>query len=430
MKTVQTKIFAIALLLLAAGLACRKNDHPAVDEPSRVAEAKAFYQKVMQKESDLLDKSYTELPKHSTRRKFARMKGLSDLFDWNTAMEFGDKAESFLIVPIEGKQTPFMNKKVEAKRFGIFFNDSLGLPAFRVMELVSKNGGTFSADMRETAAAVFTNITYKQPDATDNLTALVNVYDDTYSLLKSYQFSNGNGKLSTNGISNRIGRPKQRPVPVMIGRTTCGSCQTYYLIGIWYDLETYEIVDSYILDSWDECTQSGAPPSGYGPEPPEGVDPNVVCHQNGVDAFNSFVNDATAVSETEGFDISTISPIKKNKNPKWVVLRGGFGLWHLRSYEKGEIELNSYLNRWEWVSLVHDKVDKVGMSNIGGVVDVISHTGTPSFTAGTPNVLYAGMSLEFIVRYTATPIPCPPFTWIIPPVDVSYTSTGLWDANP
>ena len=42
----------------------------------------------------------------------------------------------------------------------------------------------------------------------------------------------------------------------------CTVCTTYALIGIWYDIQTGVIVDSEVLDSWEECIDPGYPPNG------------------------------------------------------------------------------------------------------------------------------------------------------------------------
>jgi len=65
----------------------------------------------------------------------------------------------------------------------------------------------------------------------------------------------------------------------------------------------------------------------------------------------------------------------------------------------------------------------------GGSISFSQGVGTPSFTPGTPGVLYAGMSLSFTVTYSAA-CNCPGVNIFLPPTTIPYTATAIWDANP
>ena len=144
-------------------------------------------------------------------------------------------------------------------------------------------------------------------------------------------------------------------------------------------------------------------------------------------AFNALVNGSTVVSETVNLHVSDISGLTKNKNPEWRILKNL--TWALFSHEIGTIEHVTYpYDRWEWRTLTHQSITLAGMPT-GGSISFSQGVGTPSFTPGTPGVLYAGMSLSFTVTYSAA-CNCPGVNIFLPPTTIPYTATAIWDANP
>ena len=159
------------------------------------------------------------------------------------------------------------------------------------------------------------------------------------------------------------------------------------------------------------------------------------CLNAAVTNFESVVNAAQAVSQTIGFDVSTIDEITKNKNPKWRILQGWSG-WELESQEIGVIKLiDQGTNQWAWKSLTHGSISMVGSPPPGVAVEFNQGVGTPSFTpetAAATTVLYAGMKLNFNVTYRLL-CDCPyvPVVGQLPPVIKPYTSTStFWNSNP
>lgn len=159
------------------------------------------------------------------------------------------------------------------------------------------------------------------------------------------------------------------------------------------------------------------------------------CVSNAVSAFQAEANGANVVSETVGFDISAISEVTKNKNPKWRILRGWSG-WDLISEEIGVIKLiDEEANHWAWKSLSHGTVTMEGSPPPGASVEYNQGVGTPSFTpetASATTVLYAGMSLNFNVTYRIL-CDCPyvPLIGQIPPIIKSYNSVSpFWNSKP
>ena len=153
-----------------------------------------------------------------------------------------------------------------------------------------------------------------------------------------------------------------------------------------------------------------------------------------ISEFQQEANGAQTTSQTQGFNISDIDQITKNKNPKWRILKGWSG-WELESQEVGVIKLiDEQTNQWAWKSLAHGSISMVGSPPPGVSVEYNQGVGTPSFTPETAEatiVLYGGMSLNFNVTYRLL-CDCPnlPLVGQIPPIIRSYNSTAIWNSNP
>lgn len=409
---------------------CNKQDVSVKNSLTKLTEdSKKYYNEVVvQRENSMLATPYSELPSYSGKRKFARMANIGKIIDWSHAKEYNYHGEQFVVAPIIDEKRPFKFQEVEAARGLVFYLNESGKMQMNMVEILSKKNGKIISQPVELIAKAFINKRYDKHQAIENESASFHFYDEAYGHLFSYQAEGGEWTKTNNSIRNKLGAPKIRSTPTMIGRTTCQTCQHYYLVGIWYNTSTGQIVDAIILSEWDECTE-GTPPEGYGSWPNvSSPDSQEACFLAATSDWDQQVAAAYVSNEVEGFDVSTIDNFKKEKNPKWKPLQSVF--WYLRSTEKGVVELIDIpTNKWQWNSLVHDKLDFIGTS-FGGGTEIYSHNGTPSFVAGTPNVLYAGMNLEIVMKYTPNVINCPPFTWVIPPAYVPYTANCLWPAIP
>ncbi len=426
----------LALPLMLGGVvlfytACQKQAGTGNENSSpMIEEAKKYYKDVVvQKEKSMLSVPYSELPSYSNKRKFARMEKTGKIIDWNNAKEYSYNGEHYIVAPLIGNIKPFQNKTVEAARNIIFHKNGSGQMNMNIVEFVSKKDGTVGSNLQEMSAKAFVNKNFNKRDVIGNLTASIHFYDDSYAFVNSFQVNNGLWASTNNRLKNKNSPPRQRTVPTLVGRTTCQTCQTWYLVGIWYNTQTGQVTGYDILAEWDECTETGPPPSGYGTEPEPSTPPEQQCIDDNTDALNVLSSSAAVDNETISIEVTTIDNITKNKNPKWVILRSG-GFWKLVSTELGVVKLvDVATNKWQWESLTHGSIEKQGVV-IGGEVDVTTQTGTPSFTPGTQNILFAGMSLAFTVKYTVTPIPCPPFNLIIPPAYLDYQANAIWPATP
>jgi hypothetical protein len=139
------------------------------------------------------------------------------------------------------------------------------------------------------------------------------------------------------------------------------------------------------------------------------------------------ITGTTVVSETISTQVSDIDDFTKHKDPVWRILRNV--TWSLYSHETGIIKLVDVANnKWQWESLFHSGISMAGMP-VGGTVSFNNGIGTPSFTPGTPNILYAGMSVSFSVTY-APVCNCPGVNLFLPPTTIPYVANAIWDAKP
>lgn len=143
---------------------------------------------------------------------------------------------------------------------------------------------------------------------------------------------------------------------------------------------------------------------------------------------NKLSDGASVVSENVSINLTTVDAITKNKDIEWKILKSL--TWSLFSDEKGVVKLVDVpTNKWQWESLTHDKIKYVGLSFGGIVTPEPGETATVSFTAGTQNVLYAGMQLKFAVKY-APICDCPGVNAFLPPYTLHYQAENIWDAKP
>ena len=134
--------------------------------------------------------------------------------------------------------------------------------------------------------------------------------------------------------------------------------------------------------------------------------------------------DVQLMSEYISAEVTQIDTLRKYKKPRWRILKG-VG-WSLFSTESGIVK---HVNGvWIWESLEHVAIDMTGMV-YGGTVSYTQGVGTPSFTPGTPNVRYAGMSLNFSVTYQVL-CACPGANSLFPPKTKNYTSNAIFSAEP
>ncbi len=225
----------------------------------------------------------------------------------------------------------------------------------------------------------------------------------------------------------------------------------YYITSTyWVFVDSHGGYDNIVVDAYQEtsyalvCETTGdVPPdsndwpngggggngdSGEGPDVDDTEEPNNdQCFYDWVTEWNKLIG-ATVTSGEAEFTVSTIGPLKKYKNPRWKILKNL--TWDLYSQETGIVKLvDAGTDKWVWESLQHGAISMTGFA-LGGTVSSDQGVGIPSFFPGAENILYAGMTLDFNVKFS--PIcDCPGIREILPPYTIHYTSnSGLWPAKP
>ena len=200
----------------------------------------------------------------------------------------------------------------------------------------------------------------------------------------------------------------------------------------WYEcdyIDQYGVGTNcqYLYTEYVNCEGGGDDDGGGGNVGGGGGPSENTCATQCANDFNSLVNSTTTTSETVDIHVSDINGLTKNKNPEWRILKNL--TWALFSHEMGTIEhVTSPEDRWEWRTLAHHSITFAGAA-YGGSVSFSQGVGTPSFTPGTSNVLYAGMSVSYTVTY-APLCNCPGVNVILSPTTIPYTSNAIWNANP
>jgi hypothetical protein len=238
--------------------------------------------------------------------------------------------------------------------------------------------------------------------------------------LNNYLYKNGNisivkKKIPVSGVNNSTNRDI----------VECDAIDWY----ICDYIDQYGVGTNcqYLYTEYVNCEGGGDDGGGDNGGGGGGGETENQCAAQCANDFNALVDGTTTASETIDIHVSDINGLTKNKNPEWRILKNL--TWALFSHEMGTIEhVTSPEDRWEWRTLAHHSITFAGQA-YGGSVSFSQGVGTPSFTAGTSNVLYAGMSVSYTVTY-APLCNCPGVNVILPPTTIPYTSNAIWNANP
>lgn len=265
---------------------------------------------------------------------------------------------------------------------------------FNFIEMLSSKGGSLMLGAQEIASIAFSNKYFEKRNSIGNLNASIIFYDENYKSETSFQITTGIWSKAKTKLINKKGATTNRRIASnMNQRTTCQTCKTWYLVGFWYDTQTFQVVDYEILDQWDECTETGPLPIGYGETPDQPIDQD--CNISGGIALDELSNGSSVSSETQSITTIESTVDTRTKKYEWVILRN-IG-WHLFSWEKGIHEKTSNINpslQWKWQSLNHQNISMVGVV-VGGSIDYSLISAIP--TLGEYNAI---MDLDFKVKYS------------------------------
>ncbi len=417
--------FLGAFLLLTTLLiivSCNKQDWKLsgnIPINSKVAEVKKWFESTkITKENSVLTQSYASVSKKSSERVFARFNKINAAASWTEAQFAKHNENEFIIVPLVKKENPFKNRAYDATKLLVFYTEN-NIQQLSIVEIIGAKGKKLPKSVIDFVKKSFILHKYKTgTKSSSSIDASIIFYTENYDYQASFESKNGLLKPSKFQLINQK-KNAQSLATIAVNSTlkqkvTCNfSCDTYFLIGITYDVNTGEILNTEILDTWSECT--GDP---YG-----GGAGQLSCITN---CATQMAEGETAAEDEYAGEPVEISATKRAIAKKWKIHKSF--LWHLVSRENGVVKLvNPATDRWEWESLTHHSVTKLGLS-IGGSVSVASSQGTPSFVAGNPNVLIASMLVDYDVTYT--PI-CDCLGGIIPPYTLTYSNNSpQWSAKP
>lgn len=371
-------------------MACKKQNS---DENFNgfLASAKTwFINTVVENENKILA-TLSNSAEDSYKRRFARMGKLNNRLDWNRATEFEEAGIKYVITPIKENVKPFKNQSFSAARFFIFYKDNSKVTQLKIIEILSSKESVLENQIQITKNA-FLNKLFGKKNYFGNLNATVIFYDVHYNYESSFEIKNGSWKPSKARLINQD-KTKNRPVNTRNQRITCQTCVHWYLVGIWYDLQTGEIVATEILNEWDECTENGPPPAGYGEAPGPILDEE--CSISTQNQLNDLANSASVSNATLGISTLNENAETRTKKYQWKILHSA--TFYLYSFERGvHVKVNnSNPNlQWNWQSLEHQNISMVGIV-VGGSIEYSLISATP--TIGLYNAI---MDLDFKCKYS------------------------------
>ncbi len=279
--------FIIVLLSLPMFifLACRKNTSlDSFNSNTFIAESKSHIANLVKQEEALLSLPYSQLKKNANLRRFARTKKISNIAQWDEAKLFSHNGINYSIIPVNDDVHHLQNPTIESIRFLLFSKRDGDKMEMNIIEIYSRENGSLGKNLTSNLETIVDNILFKGNSIVEELTASVIVYDHFYYNIGSYSIHNGVWAKAKIVVENTNKRPEFIGITTSATKGTnsknnlqknllssvspmsgCLGCTTYYLIGIWYDMNTGEIISTTILDTWDECSGNNSTPQGGAP---------------------------------------------------------------------------------------------------------------------------------------------------------------------
>ncbi len=373
--------------------------------------------------------------KFSTSLKITeRMKAVARLLNWNEATEYLSNNKRYVITPFASKISKPIIKNYDTHRSAVFFYDNAARLHMKIVELISARGESLGTKPQETILKAFLE---GYSETTSQFIASggsIIFYNENYMPEKSFSISNGKlleNHCSTNTLAlknkkDRLSTPAG--IPSSSASASDDSWETWYLVFYVYDISTGEILSADIINSWQQCTgtcDSWGPADDLGGT---GTGSNTdLCLNETIQNLNELIENSTESSELVHNDATDIDKLTKYRSLDWICLKNL--TWVLHSHETGIIKLvDPATDKWQWESLTHVNITKEGTS-FGGTAEPSNGIGTPSFTPGTKNVLYAGMNLSFQVTYTPAGN-CPGLNITFPATTTNYEANCFFSAKP
>jgi hypothetical protein len=278
----QKKLFfaTIIICILLASYACHKSFQSlSIENNSIIENSQTYYSSLVSSEESLLAMPYDQLKKSSNLRRFARLGKISSLLQWDNVQSFYRNGTSYAIVPVEKYSSHQDNPNFESIRCMLFLQKDGDKIEMNIIEVYRKKNEINSTSLLNSVKTLSENKIFNENTSIEGLNASVIFYDEYYYNKSSFIVKNGiwqaakivientpNSLLPSSVKSMSVGAKTVSDVSKSLSTISpmsgCSVCKTYALVGIWYDIQTGVIVDSEVLDSWEECIDPSYPPNG------------------------------------------------------------------------------------------------------------------------------------------------------------------------
>lgn len=402
----QTYIFIAALLLLSS---CKKNASDITSDSAKKTEAK-----------QIILSSIASKKKIATEQGKEKLNNLIKGLDFE-ALKIEKETDTSSIIVVPAKI-----------RFETLAKINNSLSYYLIIKVVKGNVGSenivaFKPENAEPKNLASNNlkIALNRKNNAENGVYIFMNYTGSYLYSLTYESS----QLQT------VAFPLKKSDNIAALRTENGTvCVDWYHVTYYYDENGYFLYknEEYLYQTCYACgeiTPWGQAMTCDYLNDDTGGGGGIICDISCVDNFVNSYSNATISNSDVSIETVTINALEKYKNPKWEILRGNG--WKLYSQELGKIKLvNVSDNKWVWTELTHSGISFIGVQPPGTTITHSQGVGTPSFVPGAPNVLVAGMELDFDVTYTPECKDCTRASEFLRPVSRNYKSNKLWNANP
>ena len=226
---------------------------------------------------------YEQLKKNANLRRFARIGKMESLLDWENAQSFYRDKTNYTIVQVENISNHQANPNFKTNRALLFIQKDGDRMEMNIIEVYKKKNDLNEIDVASSVKTFSENKIFNENKNIVGLNASILFYDQYYYNKSSFTVTNGiweqasiiientSKRISSNSISNKtvLGTNVSNTNNLSLSTTSpmsgCVNCTEYFTVGIWYDKRTGKVVESVILDKWDECKEPDYPANGNVP---------------------------------------------------------------------------------------------------------------------------------------------------------------------
>jgi hypothetical protein len=245
--------------------------------------AKTYYESIISSEESLLAMPYDQLKKNANLRRFARIGKMESLLDWENAQSFYRDKTNYTIVQVENISKHQANPNFESNRSLLFIQKDGDKMEMNIIEVYKKNTDLNEVELSSGIKTFAENKIFNENKIIVGLNASILFYDQYYYNKSSFTVTNGiwehasiiientSKRISSNSLNNKtvFGNNVSNTNNLSLSTTSpmsgCINCTEYFTVGIWYDKRTGKVIESEILDKWDECKEPDYPANGNAP---------------------------------------------------------------------------------------------------------------------------------------------------------------------